>query len=51
MTDENNFISAEPFDGDLYTSSRTRERTLNSALDEPGRCFDYRPNGIGCGIQ
>jgi hypothetical protein len=51
MTNDRSFISAETFDGDLYTSSQTRERTLNSALDEPGRCFDCRPNGIGCGIR
>jgi hypothetical protein len=39
MTNEHSFISAEPFDGDLYTSSQTRQRTLDSALDEPGRCL------------
>jgi hypothetical protein len=27
-----NFVSAEPFDQDLYTSSRSLERTLNSAI-------------------
>jgi hypothetical protein len=39
MTNEHSLISAEPFDGDLYTSSQTRERNLNSTLDEPGRCL------------
>ena len=32
MNNKQNFVSAEPFDRNLYTSSRTLERTLNSAI-------------------
>jgi len=51
MTNERSFISAEPFDAGLFTSSQTRKRTPNPELDEPGCCFDYRPNRIGRGVQ
>ncbi len=32
MIDQHGFVSADPFDRDLYTSSQTRERALNAAI-------------------
>ena len=38
MTNEQSFISAEPFDSDLYTSSRTYERVPNAFIAQADIC-------------